>query len=399
MNTDASPLDTAEVDLNRALAASAAERGTLLDAVRQRLLALPATIEPARQVALLRQVAEEFYKNGDRSHYAMAPIAKAAMMAATAGDIAALRHCRSIQCLVLVSCGHLSEAMAAGVDALDLSRRLRLPQVEATAWTNLAYTLLSAELTEETRTCASRAIRLATMFADNSDGFIRFNLLALPNHFIASSWEKERQPTRARRACLAAMEFLSTPQTPYECQARALMECTAGAAALELNDVVAARDHADSARGFASQGESVRATLAADTLIAHLDVRFGQVTAGLQRLAECAERARTMGEITAVQDALKALVDAHEFLNQPDRAYRYLRELTDLVARKAISRSLLSAQFTIAGQPTDSSGVSVAASGGSVAGGYLDLSDVALRMRAVLSAPRRDAVDQYYAGA
>jgi tetratricopeptide (TPR) repeat protein len=398
MNTEASPLDAAEVDLNRALAVSAAERGALLDALRQRLLPLPATIEPARQGELLRRVAEQYYLAGDRVEQAIAPIAKAVMLTAAAGDLLALRHARSIQCLVLASCAHFAEAMAAGLGALDLARTLRLPLPEVRAWVNLGFTLERSGLTDEARACTQSAIRLATAIAESSTEINIVSELAVPHHLLAAIW-LPLQPARAMDACRLGLKFVSAPQTPYEFQVRALLECTAGTAAIALNDVPAARAHAASARDLAMRAESERVIRATDNLAALLDVRLGQVASGLQGLADCLDRARRQGDTLAQEDALRALVDAYEFLNQPDHAYRHLRDLIELSARRAVSRSLLRSQFTITGQPTDPSGVSIAGSGVPVAGSFADLSDVARRMRDVLSAPRQHAVDQYYAGA
>lgn len=333
----ATQLSLAERDLDHARLAIGAQRDARLDACNARLMPLPADLQPGRQASLLRDLAIEYYLKGDRGAAAMAPIAKACLLLSAENDTAALRRCRSIQCLILTENGDFAGAMHAGVEARQLARALEDPTGEATAWLNLGLSFYLAGLIAECRACGTRALRICEAHPTPAVSVPTLHMLSL------CCWLEQDARTALRYSERAAAGADLAPPDAGP-QVRSLAEAFAARYSLHLRDLVGAQRHVERALDWAERCGSERARSAAQVSQGLLQVHQGEIDDGLARLRRCVDEARVM-QREVLTGAIAALVEAYEHLNDPHNALAILRLLMQVSRGKAMDAATIRHQY------------------------------------------------------
>lgn len=217
--------------------------------------------------------------------------------------------------------GGLPTAMEAYADALTLAKGSRDLVREGKIWFNLGSALSYSGLNNEALSCFEMAL---TRIRDVKD-------LAplLPGIYtnLAACHLNLDQIRQGLAAIEKAIQLSSEPKDAHSILNRVLAENFYTRLLLEINDFETAREHAKSARYFASQSKTPRADISASVAEGLTEVYSGQADVGISRLTNTLERARTLK--VATREVLMALVKAFEFIGQPDRALIYLRQMLE----------------------------------------------------------------------
>lgn len=314
-------------DLDAAKTLSGPERRALIDRCASRLLALPAAVQAPRQAELLLDVAIAYYVAGDRIDAAVAPMAKAIQLFVAEDDLAALRRCRSIQCLLLTDCANYADAIQSGSEALRLSCLLEDSPAEVAAWSNLCIAFFHAGLTREARACGERALQKCQQ-TQITDG------VASTLHVLAMCAAREHDFRAALDLSRRAVEHAHY-HPHFSDIVLGLSEWHAALCCLYLQDVHSARPHLSRALHLAQRSGSERLRVPAEVAQGLLEVIDGLRDAGLDRIRACVQAARTLQRENLVI-ALATLVEAYERLNDPQNALAALRDLLDLCRRTSV---------------------------------------------------------------
>lgn len=329
-------LALAERDLDAARAARGEEHRAALDACATRLLPLSADVQPSRQAALLRDLAFAFHTAGDRIEAAIAPMAKAVLLFTQLDDVASLRRCRSVQCLILADCGSFADAVQAGSDALRLAIALDEPLGQAAAWVNLSVAFLFAGLAPESRACAERSFAISQPHGLDlliSSSLHTRSLCLYREHDFRGALKLSAQ---------AAAKAHREPHFPD--LLRALIEALACRINIHLNDLPAAARHIELARELLARSPSERARVPVESALGLLHVHTGRLDEGFALLQGAVSTARQQ-PFDNLSWAMMALVQAHELRNDTHSALAVLRDLIASSRRVSTQAAIVRAQY------------------------------------------------------
>lgn len=315
-------LASIEDALKQNLAAPAADTPAFLDECSRRLKAVPLSLAPRRSVAILIDVASQFYIHGQRVFGAVEPIALAVMLAEQEGDKQALRKATNIQGLILGATSNVTDAIRSFMRSLDLAEELGEPYFVVATWINIAIAFLDATLFTDARASFERAISMASRLPDSPP--VRY-AAAKALHGSAICSLRLNEYLRGLESVEEALSLLDAPQDRDQEQTRVLVEATYVRLLLATNRVDEAIKRAEIAQPMAERSRSVRATLAATTTRGLVEVYSGRTDLGLSRIASAVQLARSLPG--SLYETLQASVLAQEKAGHPDRAVSAHREL------------------------------------------------------------------------
>jgi len=217
--------------------------------------------------------------------------------------------------------GNLPLAMEAYADGLSLAQKCEDILQEGKIWQNLGAALIYSGLFKEALACFLRALSFAIR-AEDSKSFVPglYTNIALCNLNLDDIGQ-------GLVAIKKSIELSSDPTDAHSVLNRVLAENYYTRLLLEVSNFEGAREHALAARHFAAQSKSPRADISASVAEGLTEVFSGQADVGISRLTKTLEQAVAL-KVTA-REVLVALVKAHEFLGQHDKALEYLNKMLD----------------------------------------------------------------------
>ena len=311
-----------ETDLRANQSAPAPDTPAFLDECLQRLRAVPVSVSPARRIAVLIDVAWQYYVHGQKVFSAIEPIAMAVMLAEQEGLKPLLRRALSVQGLILGATAATTDALDSLLRSLDLAKEVGDPLAVVAAWLNIGQAFLEATLYNDARIAFERAVSAAEGLADSP---IARSFAARALQASALSSLRLKEYVRGRDAIEDAIALLDDPKDREQEQARVLAEGTYVRLLLETNRLEEAAARVELAIPFAERSKSVRAELAAAIMRALVEVFSGKTDVGLSRLASAVDQARTLPGF--LHESLQAAAMAQERAGHPDRAVSTNREL------------------------------------------------------------------------
>jgi len=315
-------LDALGQDLRATIAAPPPDLPAFLDDWLKRLRAIPFGVSPSKRVALLIEVAGQYYLHGQRVFNAVEPIALAVMLAEQEGEQALLRRALSVQGLILAATRNTPDALHSLLRALDIAEGSDDRVGIAAVWGNIAATFLEATLYSDARVTFERAGSMALAI---QEGGPRLSLRWRALHGAAICALYLHEYLQGLDACKEAIGLLEEPKDREQEQARALIESTYSQLLLALNRTEDASVHAAIARDMATRSGAARARISAATVSGLVEVYRGNVDVGISRIVAVRDQSKIVAG--TYHDALRASVSAYERAGQPDRALSMNREL------------------------------------------------------------------------
>jgi putative two-component system response regulator len=270
-------------------------------------------------VECLLSIAHYFYL-ANQSNHALQPALEAAAQARHCARPELLRKSLTFVGVMRMESGDLPGATQAYSEALAIAREIGSADQEAPVWNNLGVALLSSAQYVDALRCLERAAAIAKESAEQ--GHVERQALAN----IATCSLHLHDVKTGVKAVRQAIALNPNPSSASDCLSRVIAESNYARLLLEIGEVDHAREHAASARLFATQGPSARAEYNASIASGLVDVHGSQVDIGLTRLKKALEHAR-QNVRTDVRDALSACIAGYEAAGQPDVALIYLHEL------------------------------------------------------------------------
>lgn len=217
--------------------------------------------------------------------------------------------------------GNLPLAMEAYADALSLAQKGEDSVQEGKIWQNLGGALVYSGLFREAITCFSKALSLANRVPD-----LQVFLSGIYTNIAMCNLNLD-DIGQGLIAIKKSIELSADPTDAHSVLNRVLAENYYTRLLLEVSNFESARDHARAARHFAAQSKSPRADISASVAEGLTEVFSGQADVGISRLTKTLEQAIAL-KVTA-REVLVALVKAHEFLGQHDKALEYLNKMLE----------------------------------------------------------------------
>ncbi len=278
-------------DVQANLSAPVADTPAFLEDCLKRLRQIPFSVQPARRVALLIDIAWQFYHHGQRPFSGVEPIALAVMLARQHELHALLRRALSIQGLVLTSTNNTTDALRSLMEALDLGESLGDPLAVSAAWINMANTFFEATLFNDARICHERGVSI--MYSQPDNAMTRsFAARGLHGSSMCSLYLHEY--LKGIETSEEAVDLMREPQDREEEAARADAESTYTQLLLATNQVDKAAERAEIARKMAERSKSVRAIITASTAQGLVEVFSGSLDVGLSRIVKMRDQARIL---------------------------------------------------------------------------------------------------------
>jgi putative two-component system response regulator len=237
-----------------------------------------------------------------------------------------LRKALTFQGVTEADRGNIPRAIECLAEALDVARAQGDIDGEASVWNNLGVTLSYSAQFRDAIAILEHVVHLvkargaAPAFARNASANIAFCCI--------HTGETER----GLRAAETALRGIKEPVTREELVSRVLREEYYARLLLEAGEADAAGEHAADAKRYASLSGSLRAQIAAAMTQGLCDVHAGRAEAGLELLAQMADRSRRELPVM-LRDVLTIQVKAYEFLEMPREALVYHQELSELLRR------------------------------------------------------------------
>lgn len=315
-------LGAIETDLQRNRVAPAPNTPAVLDDCYRRLRTVPVPVMPERRIALLIDIASQFYIHGQRVFGGVEPIAHAVMLADQEGDRATLRKALNIQGLILGATNNLTDAISSYMRSLDIAEEQSEPYLVVAIWINIAIAFLDATLFTDARTAFDRALTMAGQLPDSPKA--RY-AAAKAYHGSALASLRLHEYLRGLDAVEEALNLLDHPTDRDQEQTRVLVEATYVRLLLAMHRVPDATDRLDVIQTMAERSRTARAALAAATTRGLVEVFSGKTDLGLSRIASAVDQARSLPG--SLYETLQAAALAHERAGQPDRGLSTHREL------------------------------------------------------------------------
>ncbi len=268
-----------------------------------------------RQLKLMLDVVRFFYVNG-QSDRGLNVAEKARNLAlATADKISA-----SIALTLIGVCaadtGNLPRAMEAYADGLSLAQKNGDTIQESKIWHNLGAALIYSGLFNEALGCFTRALEIA-------GGKPELDTTTYSN--IALCCLNLDEIPRGIAAIRKSIDLAADPTDANSILNRVVLENIFTRLLIEIDDFGGAMGHAAIARKYAAMSKSPRSDITASVAEGLAEVFSGHSDIGLSRLTRTLARAKALK--IAIREVLVAIIKAHEYIGQHDKALVYLKEM------------------------------------------------------------------------
>lgn len=311
-------LSEARTIISQALRDGACADPRLLEALALQLGVIRADVN--EQLKLMLDAVRFFYISGQA--FRGIPIAqKARSLGLETGNSTATMDALLLIGVCSADTGGLPTAMEAYADALTLAKGCKDLVREGKVWLNLGSAMTYSGLYQEALSCFEMALARA------HDAPELATLIPGIHTNIAGCHLNLDQIRLGLEAIERAIQLSQEPKDAHSILNRVLAENFYTRLLLEVNNFEVARQHAKTARHFASQSRTPRADISASVAEGLAEVYAGQVDVGISRLTNTLERARTLK--VATREVLMALVKAFEFVGQHDRALIFLRQMLE----------------------------------------------------------------------
>ena len=217
--------------------------------------------------------------------------------------------------------GGLPVAMEAYADALNLAQGIGDKKRECKVWLNLGVALSYSGLFREALGCSQRVL---TLIAQQP------SLSSLSPSVYGNIAQCHLHLDEIRQGLSAIEKSIKSSPEPKDAHSilnRVFLENLYTCLLLEIDHHAEAIKHAELARHFASQTKSALADNVAAIALGLADVFSGQVDVGISRLVQTLESAKELK--TTTREVLKALVKAYDYIEKPDEALVYLRQMLE----------------------------------------------------------------------
>lgn len=309
-------------ELRPLVGSASADAKAIFRGAYERLSTVPDSHTSVPLVECLLVIAHYHYLTSQPA-LALAPAVQAASSARRIADGKLLRKALTFVGLMRMETGSLPGATEALSEALEVARKLGDPGIEAPVWNNLGLALQNAAQHGDALQCFERAAALAQRHPE----FAHVEIQAMSN--LAGCALHLHDVRNGVRAVRRAIELNPDPRTASDCLSRVASETNYARLLLDVGEVSAAAEHAETARLVANKAPTARSEYFASIASGMVDVHSNKIDIGLTRLKRALEQARQTVR-SEVRDALSACVAGYEIAGQPDVALVYLHELLAL---------------------------------------------------------------------
>lgn len=283
------------------------------------LATLPDNVEPERQVELILAISSYFYVVG-QPFEVIESVDRAEALASTIGKPALLATVINRGGVLCSITGNISKAIEKHRIAGEMARACGDAVNDVTSWINIGAALMDVAENELAAACMLRA---ADLSEKNHMPWRRINALSNLSLIYWSTGEF----AKGLRAAESALADKTEPPDAWRTHQRVALLRNAARLQLALGNIDGARPYTEAARRYASKMQSPKGEVAALLAEGLLMAYSGQADDGIERLVKALELARSIQ--LPLTDVLLVLIKAFEYLNQPERALIYLRELMD----------------------------------------------------------------------
>ncbi len=297
------------------------------------LRGLPSHAASPERIDCLLAISQHFHHQAQPER-ALGPVQQAVELARVLGDRSRLRKTLTFAGVMLAETGNQPSAIEHSAEALGLAQDLGDVFSKRVLLVNTGLALMYAGQFEDAIDCFEAALD----GTDTDPAHAHLRIAALGNIALAClNLDDLRGGLKAaRRACEEQLPATDTQATIFRC----LAENYYVRLLLESGNVEKARERCLIAKQLATTSGSALAHVYAEIAEGLTEVRDQRRDLGLSRLQRVLERARN-GLPAVVEDALRALVSAHEDAGQVDQALAYLKELLAVVRARREDAAIL----------------------------------------------------------
>jgi tetratricopeptide (TPR) repeat protein len=238
----------------------------------------------------------------------------------------------SIQGLILGETNAIGAALDSLRRALDIAEEMQDALGVGAAWLNIGNTLAGATLYGDARIAFERAV--STLVPQTDPTWAR-PMQAKALQGVALCSLHLRDFGRGLETSLAAIALLDQPKTRDQDQARVLAEAIYSHLLVESNRVSEAAQRVELALPYAERSKSIRASIAAASMRALVEVSTGKYEDALSHIAWALEAARAHSH--SLTETLQVAVITHERAGQHERAEAAHRALITHVRNTRIA--------------------------------------------------------------
>ena len=323
VTTNATNIQAAALQKAEELISCALKTGTCADANLLLKLALELEtfdVDKQRQLKLMLDAARFFYISG-KPDVGLTLGINARELAVATADATSAATALTLIGICAADTGNLPMAMEAYSDALSLAQKNQDMLREGKIWHNLGTALMYGGLYREAIECFNRALVFTGLAPDFADA-------TAPLHTNISLCHLQLdQISQGLTSVAKAVKLSREPCDANSVLDRILLENNFVRLLIEIDDFNGAKEHAKTARHYASMTQSPRADIFASVAEGIAEVFSGDADIGITRLTTTFERA--VGLKVTNREVLVALVKAHEHIGQHDKALEYLNMMLE----------------------------------------------------------------------
>ena len=323
VTTNATSIQAAALQKAEELISCALKTGTCADANLLLKLAVELEtfdVDKQRQLKLMLDAARFFYISG-KPDVGLTLGINARELAVAIADATSAATALTLIGICAADTGNLPMAMEAYSDALSLAQKNQDMLREGKIWHNLGTALMYGGLYREAIECFNRALVFTGLAPD-------FAGATAPLHTNISLCHLQLdQISQGLTSVAKAVKLSREPCDANSVLDRILLENNFVRLLIEIDDFNGAKEHAKTARHYASMTQSPRADIFASVAEGIAEVFSGDADIGITRLTTTFERA--VGLKVTNREVLVALVKAHEHIGQHDKALEYLNMMLE----------------------------------------------------------------------
>ena len=323
VTTNATSIQAAALQKAEELISCALKTGTCADANLLLKLAVELEtfdVDKQRQLKLMLDAARFFYISG-KPDVGLTLGINARELAVAIADATSAATALTLIGICAADTGNLPMAMEAYSDALSLAQKNQDMLREGKIWHNLGTALMYGGLYREAIECFNRALVFTGLAPD-------FAGATAPLHTNISLCHLQLdQISQGLTSVAKAVKLSREPCDANSVLDRILLENNFVRLLIEIDDFNGAKEHAKTARHYASMTQSPRADIFASVAEGIAKVFSGDADIGITRLTTTFERA--VGLKVTNREVLVALVKAHEHIGQHDKALEYLNMMLE----------------------------------------------------------------------
>lgn len=318
------------VELQLLLDAGAPDAAGMFEGALSQLERIPSSRASKDLVECLLVVAKYYYLMGDPA-LAVRSASVAVVNARALEDKHLLRKAYTYRGTMRVEAGDTSGSLEDCLDALRFARELQQPGLERPAWNNIGIALMQAGQYSEAVPCLERASVGPRVSQNPSDDYGN----AIPYENIASCAIFTRDLRRGLDAAMTAIRLNPSPAAADACLGRVTAESNLARLLIQVGDLARAEVHSQTARAFASNYPTNRASFIAENASGLVDIHRGRIDKGIARLNASLNQVRQSfpGQL---HDALTVCAAGFEAAGKPDAALECLQELLEFNRERRI---------------------------------------------------------------